>query len=141
MLIIMMWLYVIFYANCVLWDDCVLLMVINVDVEYDADSLLNMTCWLCGCKYLIMQMEGIGECIIWWWKLYNIVWWYVHCWVFAWSSCIHNHVEFYEECKWRCTFTLLWWNNVSEVYFTLGVSSYGKNISEIQLVPHACRSV
>jgi len=34
----------------------------------------------------------------------------------------HSHVKSYEECKWRCTFTLLWWNNVLEVYFTLSVT-------------------
>jgi len=32
-------------------------------------------------------------------------------------------------------------NNVLEVYFTLGMDSYGKIIFGIQLVPHACRGV
>jgi len=129
------------FVNGVMWKDDWFFVVINLVDDFGDDSLLIMTCWFCGCKYLIMQWWWIGEYIIWWWKLYNIDWWYVHCRVFVWSPCIHDHVKSYEECKWRCTFTLFWWNNILEVHFTLGVNSYSKIISGIQLVPHACRSV
>jgi len=45
-----------------------------------------MTCCMYGCKYLILQMVGFGEDIIWWSELYNIELWIMHCRVFTWKS-------------------------------------------------------
>ena len=62
--------------------------------------LLIMTFWLCGFKYLIMQLVNLAKI------LYDGVnyiiwnWWFVHCRVFTWKS-MHSQ---------SCWFS--WWKNV-----------------------------
>jgi len=48
------------------------------DDDFGDDDLL-----MYGCKYLMIQMVGFSEDIIWWWELYNIELWIMHCRVFT----------------------------------------------------------
>jgi len=65
--------------------------------------------WLCGRKYLIMQLllklinvnGGVLLCCCWWIFMLEIL----HYSVFACMSMHHSHIESYEKCKRRCTFT------------------------------------
>jgi len=65
--------------------------------------------WLCGRKYLIMQLLlkliNVNGGVL----LHCCRWIYVleilHYWVFACMSMHHSHIESYEKCKRRCTFT------------------------------------
>jgi len=65
--------------------------------------------WLCGRKYLIMQLllklinvnGGVLLHCCWWIFMLEIL----HYWVFACMSMHHSHIESYEKCKMRFTFT------------------------------------
>jgi len=95
-----------------------------------------MTCWLYGCKYLIMQMVNMlkilydgANCIIW-------NWWFVHCRVFTLKS-MHSTscCVVCEECNCRCLLhcfeehncwcLLCWWTHV-EVSRTLHALEIGE---------------
>ena len=75
--------------------------------------LLIVTCWLCGCKCLIIQMMSFDEDIIRWWKLYNIMLWFAHCRVCTWKS--HAFIVILS-LWWRTKFVWVyvsWWRTKS----------------------------
>jgi hypothetical protein len=89
----------------------------NCDNDYvDDDAVMTpywiVTCWFCGCKYLIMQLllklfdVNGGYPLYWLLNIYEVI---LRCQVFAWMSMHHSHVEL-----------LMLWN----VRCKMGVKSY-----------------
>jgi len=104
-------LYFLLYLNCEKLYEDVVMLVDSCDNDYVNDNIVMtliwiVTCWLCGRKYLIMQLCGVDQCK-WRWTFtfrYEVV---SHCRVFACISMHHSHVESHMWCK-------------SGVYFYIG---------------------